>query len=381
MTRPQLKVTPPPPDDGAFEKLWITGDQVAAAEPRWLLPGRVVGNGLVILEGDSSAGKSVFLAHLVSAVTTGKPWLGRPKSAPARVLWLTGEEDFGSMIEPRLYAAGADVGRVVSPRADDTGAVRQLYLPGCMGQLADAVGYYNLAVIIIEPLVSFVGHDISMNQEGPARSVVDPLNRLAFSSGCTVIVTRGLRKDRSGPRLAHGSGHGTIASTARTVLQLERPDPEQERRVLRTIKCGLASGPVLPLEYTHEKTRGAPRIVGLHDLVGADDPAAEAVDVGERDTRADARQMLKSMCATNYVPVKTILSAAKESAIGERTLRKVKAELRVHSRWNRQEGTGFHEWGPPLTGWESSPIIPPVQPKRRAALPKKPRKSRGKKAE
>jgi putative DNA primase/helicase len=376
MSRPQLSVTPPPPESDG-KKLWETAAEAQAVDPSWLLPGRIVGNGLCIVEGDSNVGKSTFLCHLAASVTTGRKWMGRKKCAPADVLWLSGEESPASMIRPRLLAAGADLDRVHWPAADDTGVVRPLYLPMAVHQLRDAIDLYGLSMIVIEPLVSFVAPELSLNQEGPARSVVDPLNRLCMQTGCTIIVTRGLRKDRSGPRLTHGSGHGTIGQTARSVLVIDQPDPEQERRILRAIK-NMSGTRTPPLEYTLDRSGGAPRMVGLTDLVGADDDAVgDQVDPGERSIRADAREMLRTICATEYVAVTIIQAAAEASGLGWRTVVRVKAELRIHSRPNRQMTQFFHEWGPPLGGWTAP--TPPVR-STPCALPRT-RKSRKKTTE
>lgn len=373
MPKPRLSVVPSPPAPTP-QYPWQTADQAQAIQAQWLLPGRIIANGLCIVEGDISTGKSTFLAHLAASITTGKKWLGRPKSAPAGVLWLTGEEDPASMIRPRLAAAGADLARVHWPEPDDTGVVRPLYFPGAVHLLREAIDALHLGMIVIEPLVSFVSHDISLNQEGPARSVVDPLNRLAQQTGCCVVITRGLRKDRTGPRTAHGSGHGTIGGTARSVLVIDRPDPDTERRVLRVVRCSL-SARTPPVEYTLDMTAGAPRMVGLHDLAGElDDSAADAVDPGERSIRADAREMLRTLCASEYVPVTTVQAAAEASGLGWRTVVRVKAELQIHSRPNRQGGTFFHEWGPPVGGWNAP--LPPVR-STSGALPRA-RKSRKK---
>lgn len=377
MARLKLSVTSPP-EETAVDKLWETAAEARAVDPCWLLPNRIVGNGLCVVEGDSSSGKSTFLAHLAASITTGKPWLGRKRSSAANVLWLNAEENPASLIRPRLEIAGADLTRIHWPRADEFGVVKMLYLPMAVSYLRDAIDHYGLALIVIEPLVSFVPPELSLNQEGPARSVVDPLNRLAMTTGCTVIVTRGLRKDRTGPRLTHGSGHGTIASTARSVLVIEQPDPESERRVLRTIKC-LAPVRVPAMEYTLDRSKHAPRMADLRDLDGStDDTAADAIDPGERSVRADAREMLRVLCATEYVAVAQIQSAAEASGLGWRTVVRVKAELGIHSRPNRQMGSFFHEWGPPPGGWP--PPSPPVRSTPCALPPKQksPRKSRKK---
>lgn len=379
MARPKLSVVPPPEEgSGKGEGYqWETASNGKAVARQWLLPGRIVGNGLAVLEGDSSTGKSTLLAHLAACVTTGRAWLGRKKQTPRDVLWLTAEEDARSMVRPRLVTAGCDLERIHWPAADESGMVRQIYLPGGIHTLAAAIEQYQLALIVIEPLISYVDLAVGISHEAPARSVCDPLNQLCMRTGCCIIVTRGLRKDRTGPRSLHGSGAASIGQAARSVLLIERPDPDTEDRILRPVKCG-GSRLAPPLKYTLVAEGEAPPVMkGMLEMNrDTDDTSAEAVDPGERDVRADARRLLRTLCATEYVPYERVMESARQSGVGERTLRKVKAELGVHSRQNTGGSICFHEWGPPLGGWPAQGHTPEkpcsVQPAQKS--PKKTRK-------
>ena len=153
---------------------WTTADRVAARDVRWILPGRLIAGCLAILEGETSAGKSTWIAALIAAITTGREWLGRPKSQPRNVLYLASEEDYASMIRPRLIAAGADESRVITPSLDAAGEQRRVYLTTGVGQLRDAIAAHQLELIVCEPLSSHVGPTVDLCQVNQSRAALDP---------------------------------------------------------------------------------------------------------------------------------------------------------------------------------------------------------------
>lgn len=335
----------------ADSPVWVTGDRVRERQLEWLLPGRIIQGCLTVLEGETSVGKSTFLAALAAAVTTGREWAGRPKGRPESVLWLYAEEDYASMIRPRLKSAGADESRILTPGLDEAGAEKRLYLPASLPLVRQAILERGVKLVIVEPLSSHVGPTCDLNQVNQSRAALDPINRMGLELGATIIVTRGLRKDRTGPRLNHGQGSLAIGDTARCVLVIDRPDLATTRRVLRVVKCGSA-GHTPPLEYHLEPTDGAPVVGQLRDLLPSeDDDAADVTDAGERDVRKDAQRMLRLLCAKEWVRVTVIQDAARDAAIGERTLRRAKADLSVRTRQLSDGAGSYHEWGPPEGGF------------------------------
>src|SRR5262245_11381020 len=90
---------------------------------KWLWKDRIPLGGLTVLEGDAGVGKATLLIDLVARVTSGKEMPGGgPAAGPAGVLLLTAEDALGSVIRPRLAAAGADLGLVtVHDRSGPTG--------------------------------------------------------------------------------------------------------------------------------------------------------------------------------------------------------------------------------------------------------------------
>lgn len=337
---------------------WQRADTIESCSVEWLLPDRIVLGGLAVIEGETSAGKSTMMAHLVSAVTTGKPFLGRPRSAPASVLWLTGEEDFGSMIRPRLRAAGADEKRIHAPANDENGEPVRYYLPGCTSYLRQAIAELHLAIIILEPLSSFVGADTDLNSVTSVRAALDPVQRMALATRCTVIVTRGLRKDRSGPRTSWGQGSAAIGDTARSVMQIDCPDQNKSGRILRMAKVYGVRRPS-DLAYNIVSSKAGPVMQDFRELTSSESLETESVaDLGERSVRSDARRMLRKMLSEGWVKSSVIMAAGADCGISPNTIRRAQAELGVLTRQTWDGSASYWEWGPPETGFPPEPTSP-----------------------
>jgi len=338
--------TDPPPDE-----LWQTGASVVPVDAKYILPRRLVAGCFAILEGDTDVGKSVFLAHLTAAVTSGKPFLGRPKSPPAGVLWLTAEEDMGASIRPRLVAAGADLTRWHVPQVDAHGQRERYHVPGCVHVFRAAIQALGLALIILEPLSSHVASDTDLNSTAGCRAALDPLNLLAISTGCTIVATRGFRKSRLGARTSWGEGSNTIGATARCILQVERVDGDANGRTLRTVKCsGTRTTPLL--RYQLNFAKGPPLMTDLREL-DSDDEAEDSstLDPGDRDAKVEAVDLLRSVIGDEWIAVRKIIEAGTEAGLLMGVIRRAKAKLKVRHRRIGFGPDSRPEWGPPADGW------------------------------
>lgn len=352
MTAVPLKITSPA-DEQPNKPRWQSGKDVKPVETRWILPRRLTVGSLAIVEGDTDTGKSVFLAHLAAAITSGKPFLGRPKSPPKGVLWMTAEEDMGESIGPRIEAAGGDLARWFVPELDEHNQRQRFTFPDAVGVLRQAIADLDLALIVIEPLASHVSSDTDLNSTAGCRAALDPLNLLALSTGCTIVVTRGFRKSRLGARTAWGEGNNTIGATARVILQVEKIDGEENGRTLRTIKCkGTRSTPLL--RYSLDFTKGAPRMVDIRDVGSEDDlDDVGSADPGERDAKVEAVDLLRSVIGDDWIPVRKIIDAGAEAGLLMGVLRKAKAKLRVRHRRVGFGPESVPQWGPPEGGWSA----------------------------
>lgn len=353
MARANLRVTTsedePQPETVADQ--WEAASQVKNQPVAWLLPGRVLKGTVAVLEGHKGVGKSSLCCALVAAITKGKPLIGRRKVQKGSVLWSPGEEDAATVVRPRLAVAGADLSRVHFPAANELGVRRRLMLPGCCGYLRSAIEHFGATLLILDPLSSHVPPEMDLRSDQSIHQVLDPVADLAYSTGCTVVITRNLVKAQGVDRLHAGLGGAAVGGVARSVLVIDQPDRKTSRRVLRVVACNLASA-TPAVEYHLVDQGGWPIVARLKEVpIEQDDEVADQLDLSERDVRADARLLLRRMIGGDWVSVAHIEAEALSASIGQRTLRTAKAELGVLSRRVGTHTPAYWEWGPPKGGW------------------------------
>jgi len=353
VTESKLRISP---DTAAAEPdyagMWSSSRSVRADKLEWLLPGFISANSLTVLEGDPGTGKSTLLAALVASVTTGKSWLGRKKTEPRNVLWLSKDESYSALLRPRLLAAGVDIDRVHHVEEGVNGAPKRITIDGSMGFIAGSVAAFDAALLIIEPLLSFVSSTLSPNSPTDMRLVLDPLQQVMMDRKCTAIVTRILRKNRQGDPLNHGQGTSEIAAIARSVVLLQWPDRDCPRRIMRRLKS-YAPSSTPPIGYEVVTSAGTSVLQGAHPLSRVEDEQSEEItDKGERGAREDAKALLRKLLATEWVRTSVLRAAADDAMITPATLRRAREDLKVQTRQTADAAGSFHEWGPPETGWQ-----------------------------
>lgn len=334
---------------------WTTAESLRVRPRTWLLPDRLVAEAVVIVEGDPQAGKSSWLSGLAAAVSTGAAFCGRPRQAPADLLWCAGEEIYDVDVTPRLVGAGADMSRVHYPIDPTTNEPLLLSVPEHTRQIQAALQAYQATVLVLDPLVCYVSPDCDLRTEGGARAVMDALGALARRCKCTVIVLRHLKKGRSGPRILWGFGSAAVSGAARSIVQVERPDTFTERRVVRTVRCA-GGGQVDAAEFFLDRSGPTPLVTRWRELPGGDQDVTLEDDtpIG-RSARASAERMLREMLASGEeVPAKRVLAAADEYKIGWRTVETVKLQLKIRSRFDGKAVPALWYWQEPEGGFPAT---------------------------
>lgn len=353
MARPKLQVVESADEaqEETVDSQWESAARVKRQSVTWLLPGRVLAGTVSVLEGHKGVGKSSFCCALVAAISQGKSLIGRKKIPRGDVLWSPGEEDAATVVRPRLEAAGADLAHVHFPAANELGVRRRLMLPGSCSYLRSAIEHYGATLCILDPLSSHVPPEMDLRSDQSIHQVLDPVADLAYSTGCTIIITRNLVKAQGVDRLHAGLGGAAVGGVARSVLVIDQPDRKSTRRVLRVVACNLSQG-VVAVEYHLQDDKGWPVVVKLREVPAENDnEEADLLDPSERDVRADARILLRRLLGDEWVSVGCIRSEAESASISERTLRSAKTELGVQSRRVGTSTPAHWEWGPPKGGW------------------------------
>jgi len=349
--KPRLAKTPVIQVDEFSERSFLTIDKVKSEKLQWFMKGRIACGSLIVIDGPKASGKSTLCAALAAHVTAGVKIPGGGKRPRGDVLWLTSEESYRQAVKPRLSAAGCDMKRVHVPDLDTHGNQLHFSFPSKSKVIREAIERLGVQLLILDPLTSHLDVGVDMNSESSARPVLEGIGRIAQSTGCVIVGIRHIKKDRSCSRLDQGLGGVAIGNVARTVFSIDQPDLRSPRRVLRVAGTNMGIRPG-PLEYEIVDNDGQGVITKWKEIpLSTDDPDGDQLDVGERSTREEARQLLRIICATEYVPSKVALAEGESCGIKPHCLRRAKAELKLHARRVGNATPPFWEWGPPKGGW------------------------------
>lgn len=265
----------------------------------WLWTGRLARGKLHIIDGDPGLGKSTIGISWAATITTGGFWPdGEHAGTPAGVVILSAEDGLGDTIRPRLDAAGADTTRVVAltgvRRTDrDTGETYET--PPTLADLTaleDAVRQVDAALVVIDPLMAYLGGDVNSYRDQDVRRALAPLAALAERLKVAVVIVRHLRKQK-GSAVHSGGGSIGIIGAARVGFTVG-PDPQDENRlVIACSKTNIGTRPpALAYRLMPDELHGCARVEWLGAVeVTADDLTAER-DRGDRGAVDEAREWL-----------------------------------------------------------------------------------------
>jgi hypothetical protein len=310
---------------------------VAPEAVEWLWRDRLPRGKLSLLDGDPGLGKSTLLFDLAARVSRGEALPGDDATrAPAGVVILSAEDGLADTIRPRLDAAGADLSRIVALTGIAEGpdrAERLPQFPGDIQALEATLREVGAALVLIDPLMAYLGGDVDSHKDQDVRRALGALARVAESTRAAVVIVRHLNKARGGSALYRGSGSIGIVGAARSALLVARdPDAKdaEELRVLAPIKSNL--GP--PAPSLRFRVVGAPNGAARIEWHGAsphraDDLVAEPTSAEERDAVSEATDTLREILKDGPVRSDEVKRQAKSAGVAERTLWRAKGRLRV----------------------------------------------------
>lgn len=324
-----------PADGQSLDELGLlSGSQVRLERIAWEWPGMVVRNALNLFDGSKGTGKSSVMASVAAAICNGKR-LPEAKSTGAKgaCLWFGSEEHFGGSVVSRWAENGGDRSKLYTVVDTPGHGEGRLILPHQEERLRNMVKATKCRVIVCDPFTALGDAALSTRDDQAIRFYLESLARVAHDCGVTVLLARHLRKGRAGCVLDHGMGSVAIAAVCRSVLRVERDKKNPSVCFMACVSGNYGKAPgVIP--YTLQEKDGhvftakfgARKDTEIEEVLeGGDEP-------DERDAIADARALLLGALKDGPVDAKTILEEGKKNGIGERTLRKAKAELKIGSR-------------------------------------------------
>jgi hypothetical protein len=216
----------------------------------WLWPGYLVRNQLTHGAGKSCEGKTPLVLSLASIVSTGADWPDGQKNelGPKSVVVMTCEDDWDSVVGPRLSVYGADKDKIFEGQVNFTDKNGLLSHPPAkfrkdvegLSNAIKAIG--DVALVIIDPITNYLDEGVSMNMESEVRPVLMALANLAQQHNVAVLTIGHLNKrnDASLQLFDRVMGAAAFVGVARQLLFFT-PDPDSANKFDHVMGLGRRS--------------------------------------------------------------------------------------------------------------------------------------------
>ncbi|MCE5291426.1 MAG: AAA family ATPase [Nocardiaceae bacterium] len=330
-----------------YRKLFRATDLVPAAQPEWLAKGRIPRASICLLIGDEGIGKSLLWVLLVAHVTTGKPLFefGIPAREPAHVILILTEDDWSTVVRPRLEVAGADLSMISVICTEDDGSGSPIF-PTDMHLILDADPVPSL--VVVDAWLDTVSSTLSVRDPQQARRALHPWKEAATETGATMLLlTHTNRTASANPRDKYGAT-GELRKKARMALYAQADDdedgvllvgPEKSNTTGKLPASRFRITPVQVFDATEDDDGTVPRL----DLIGSSEKsikehivdrfeAAQAEsNGGEQSEIAEVViGYLTDMGGT--APANDVLKMTRAAGLNDKTVKNARSKLGVHSK-------------------------------------------------
>ena len=210
------------------------------------------------------------------------------------------------------------------------------------------------AMLCFDPIQSYFGPHVDMNQASDTRPVLDAVASLCAAHGCTPLYVRHNGKTQRSKAIHASLGSIDITGHMRSVLTLYQDADIRQRRILAHTKQPGRPAPSMQVkltgaEFDVETDDGTETIEevridwdGKSDLTSEDLNMRESLhgnDTEEANSALDqAREFVREMLKDGPVLVDEIRAQAKKAGVSEKTLRRAKDKEHFKARRMPQDG-------------------------------------------
>ena len=319
-----------PNADDLFLSCFRSLDEFEEQEARWLVPGWIPEGQITLLAADGGIGKTTLWVNLIAAISSGKRSILDPPEhtrAAQRVAFLTTEDSVRKKLKRKLREAGANEKNVISPdfMSDKGGVLRGLKFGST--EMERFIRYFRPALCVFDPVQGFVPPDINMGSRNAMRDCMAPLVSLGEETGTTFLVVCHSNKRKGAYSRDRIADSADLWDVARSVIMAGNTE-EQGIRYLSNEKNNYARlQETILFEITDGGQASATGTTWKRDREFTQESAAMSAKAPKHD---DCREWVLQQLdgAGGSLPSKELEAKAKEYGYCERTLRRVKDDLK-----------------------------------------------------
>lgn len=284
---------------------------------------------ITLIQGDPGDGKSTMMMNIISSLSTGGTTPdGRPVGEPMRTIYQCSEDGASDTIKPRLVTSGANCNNVafINEEVHDGLTLDD-------ERIRDAITQFRPKLVVIDPIQAYLGSDSDLQIAGRARKLLRRLSMWAEYFDCAIVLIGHMNKREGSKGLYRGLGSIDIVASARSVLQVERSSTDPAVRKVVQIKNSLApSGNDVCFEIrpdTGFRWISAEPESPFPKEISSDAPIAGIPAF--KTKREEAAYLIKQLLSERDMPSTEIFDKLSEYGIGEKTSRRVREDLNIHT--------------------------------------------------
>lgn len=302
-------------------KLLTLYSDVKATPVRWLWYPYIAIGKITLLQGDPGDGKSTMMMNLIAELSKGGATPdGKALGRPQRIIYQCSEDGASDTIKPRLEACGADCRNIAFINEEVYGG---LTLDD--EHIREAIIEFKPQLVVVDPLQSYIGNDSDLQIAVRARKLMRRISMWASTYDCAIVLIGHLSKTGHSKELYRGLGSIDVVASARSVLQVERDEEDEEIRIVKQIKNSLDSkGPDLMFEI--RKDTG---FRWLESKIIEKVQQEAGVTELPKNKHELAAILLKKVLADGPVESTVIKEQLSQYRIGDKTMHEVKKDLGI----------------------------------------------------
>lgn len=290
-------------------------------EIEWIWAHRIPLGSVTLLEGDGGVGKSSIVSAIGSAISSGLALPDDIPKPPKGVLLLAAEDDPSVVLRPRFEANGANLDLV---RCYDQA---MLLDKNGLDLIGKEIVKHAIGLVVIDPIVSFLGRNLDSSKASDVRSVMTPLHEMATENNCAIVLVRHWNKNNHASAAQKGSGSVDFRNAARSVLQVIK-DSENNYLTLEKSNYGV-TGKTLLFKLDKKEVRWT----GTSNLLADDILRNRTFNSEEcRSELAEAKEFLKIELENGPRASADIIELAQELGISKATLKRARTSLGAKAR-------------------------------------------------